>query len=242
MFRVKGNMLTRRIALWTAFLALAAGIAIALRPRDGFATFSRSHPFSMLAPLAPPGWEVRDTPLGATELSSGEAARTLYFNDYFYKTYRRGEVAVGVYAAYWAPGRLDPVRVDGHTPDACWVAAGGTVTERDDSWVLPKFGDRTFWPGRFRVFEFPFGREEVVFWHCFGGKPQRIADEKISGLFYWLRHFSQNLRATAFGLEPREQIFVRISTNRTFDELARSNLWPAITSSLLPSGIFEPAD
>lgn len=232
----------RRIALWTAFFALAAGIAVTLRPRTGVASFSRSHPFAALAPAAPPGWEVRDTPLGATELAAGEAARTLNFDDYFFKTYRKGAMEVGVYAAYWTPGRLDPALVAGHTPDACWVGAGGTIVEGDDSRVLPGFGNRVLRPAYFRVFEFPRSREEVVFWHCFGGRPVRFADQVGSPLLGRLRGFEQTLGLTAFGLAPQEQIFVRISTNRTIDELVRSDLWPGLTSSLLPSGIFEPAN
>jgi hypothetical protein len=109
-------MPVRRIALWAAFLALMAGIAFTLRSQIGVASFSRSHPFAMLAPVAPPGWDVQDTPLGATELSAGEAARTLNFDYFFYKTYRRGNMEVRGYAAYWAPGRLDPAKVAAHTP------------------------------------------------------------------------------------------------------------------------------
>jgi hypothetical protein len=183
---------------------------------------------------------VRDTPLGATEWSAGEAARALDFDDYFYKTYRSGDMEVRVYAAYWAPGRLDPALVGAHTPDACWVGAGGTMVERDDSRVLLGVGERVVRPACFRIFEFPHGREEVVFWHCFGGNPVRLPDQEASPLLGRLRRFAKSLRLTAFGFAPREQIFVRISTNRTIDELVRSDLWPRMIS-LLPAGIFEPA-
>jgi hypothetical protein len=232
----------RRAALWAAFLALLAGVAVTLRSRIGVSSFSRAHPFGALAPVAPPGWEVRDTPLGATELASGEAARTLDFDDFFYKTYAKGALAVRVYAAYWTPGRLDPAMVAGHTPDACWVGAGGTIIERDDARVLPGFGNRVFRPACFRVFEFPHGREEVVFWLCVAGKPVRFADLERSYLLGRLSRFVQTLRLTAFGLAPQEQIFVRISTNRTFDEVVSSDLWPPLTSSFARSGIFEPAN
>jgi len=235
-------MLARRIALWAAFLALVAAIAVTLRPRTGVASFSRSQPLATLAPVAPPGWEVQDTPLGATESSAGDAARTLDFNDYFFKTYRKGAMDVGVYAAYWTPGRLDPSLVATHTPDVCWVDAGGAIVEHDDSRVLPGVGSRVFRPAYFRVFEFPQGREEVVFWYCLGGRPVRFADQETSPLLGRLRRFGQTLSLTAFGLAPQEQIIVRISTNRTIDELVRSDLWPGVASSLLQSGIFEPAN
>ncbi len=230
----------RRIALWTAFLALLAGITVTLRPRNSFASFSRSHPFGALAPVAPSGWEVQDTPLGATEFSAGETARTLYFNDFFYKTYTKGEMRVRVYAAYWAPGRLDPSMVASHTPDECWVSAGGTIIVRDDRRVLPSFGKRVFSQAYFRAFQFSQGREEVVFWYSLGGKPNRSMVQGTSPLLAGLRFFGQALSLTRFGFAPREQIFVRISTNRTIDELVTSDLWPELASSLIQIGILEP--
>jgi len=48
------------------------------------------------------------------------------------------------------------------------------------------------------------------------------------------------LSLTRFGFAPREQIFVRISTNRTIDELVTSDLWPELASSLIQIGILEP--
>jgi hypothetical protein len=175
-------------------------------------------------------------------LSAGEAARTLNFDDFFYKTFRRGGTEVGVYAAYWAPGRLDPATVASHTPDLCWVGAGGTIVERDDSRVLLFPGNRVLRPASFRVFEFPQGSEEVVFWHCVGGTPVRFADSEASPLLAGLRRFEKTLGLTAFGLAPQEQIFVRISTNRTIDELVRSDLWPGLTPFLRESGILGPAN
>ena len=120
--------------------------------------------------------------------------------------------------------------------------AGGTIVEHDNSRVLTSFGNRVLRPARFRVFEFPQGREEVVFWYFFGGKPVQFADQETSPLIGRLRRFKKMLSLTAFGLAPKEQIFIRISTNRTIDELVRSDLWPGLTSSLRGSGILEPAD
>jgi len=235
-------MLVRRIALWASFLALVAGIAVTLLSRHGVASYSRSHPFATLAPAAPRGWEVRDTPLGATELAAGEAARTLNFDDFFYKTYSRGEMDVRVYAAYWSPGRIDPALVAAHSPDVCWVNAGGAIVDRDDNRMLTAPGKRALWPASFRVFEFPRGREEVIFWHCVGDKTVRFADQDSSPLMGRLQRFEKTMDLTAFGLAPQEQVFIRISTNRTIDELVRSDLWPALTSSMQEIGIFGKAD
>ena len=235
-------MLTRRIALWAAFLALAAVIGVILCRPPAVVSFSPSKPFTAIAPEPPAGWTVRDTPLGPTELAAGEAAHTLNFDAYFCKTYERDGMEVTVYAAYWTPGRLDPSLVDGHIPDVCWVGAGGSIVESDERRVVPGPGGQSSLPARFRVFEFPRNREEVVFWHCVGGKAVWLEDQKASPLFGRLRRFGQILRITGFGLSPQEQVFVRISTNRTLRELLMSDLWPAFASFLGRSGLLEPVD
>jgi len=144
-----------------------------------------------------------------------------------------------VYVAYWVPGHKNPMLVTNHTPDICWVSAGGIIVERDDSRVLPRNGSKVFQPASFRVFEFPSGREEVVFWYTLGGKTIQLADLETSPLLGRLRRFKQILSLTSSGLASQEQIFVRISTNRTIDEVIRSDLWPALTSTLSASGIVE---
>jgi hypothetical protein len=148
---------------------------------------------------------------------------------------------VRVYAAYWLPGHLDPTQVTNHTPDICWVSEGGTIVERDDGRMLPGYGNIVFRPASFRVFEFPRGREEVVFWYGLGGKTIQFADLETSPLIGRLRRFGQTLQLTLSGLAAQEQIFVRISTNRTIDEVIRSDLWPGLTSTLRRSGIVEQA-
>jgi hypothetical protein len=172
---------------------------------------------------------------------SEEVSRTLKFDDFFYKTYRKGSTEVRVYAAYWAPKRLDPEIVARHTPDVCWVGAGGTIVERDDGRVLPGPGTRVLRPAYFRVFEFPLSTEQVVFWHLLGQVPVQSADQEGKSLIGRLRLFKQSLDLTAFGLRPQEQMFVRISTNGTIGDLVRSDLWPSLVASLAPSGIVGPA-
>jgi hypothetical protein len=233
-------VLSRRIALWTASLALAAVIGLVLFRPAGVVSFPVSRSFARLAPEAPPGWEARDAPLGATELAAGEAAQSLNFDAFFSKVYRRGAMEVRVYAAYWTPGREDPSLVEGHIPDVCWVGAGGVVVGRDDARIVHGPGGRDSIPARFRVFEFTLRREEVVFWHLIGRRQVGLADQVSSPVLGRLHRFGQILRITSFGLSPQEQVFVRISTNRTVDELVMSDLWPAFGPLLREGGILGP--
>jgi len=201
-------------------------------------SFSEAHPVSLLAPTAPPGWTVKDTPLGATETSVGETIKQLDLSGYFFKTYRHGGMDVRVYVAYWAPGRMDPREVWSHQPDVCWVGNGGTILTQDDQRVLRGAEAGHTAPARFGGFEFPQGREEVVFWHLVGGKPSGFETEEVSGVVSRWRHFTNSLRLSGFGLEPKEQMEVRISTNRSIDEVMRSDLWPRLVSALSSTGVF----
>jgi hypothetical protein len=146
---------------------------------------------------------------------------------------------VRVYVAYWAPGRLDPALVWLHQPDNCWVDNGGIILKRDDARVLPTPGDRHLSPALFRVFQFPDSKEEVVFWDSVGGRPSGFQWENQSFVASRWTRFVHSLRISFFGLAPKEQLVIRISTNRTIDELVKSDLWPRLTSSLASSGIVE---
>ena len=230
-------MSVRRIALCAAFLALAAGIGVSLCTRTGPTSYAQTLRVATLAPPAPVGWSAQDTPLGATELSAGSAVRVLNFDDFIYRTYRRGALTVRVYAAYWKPGRMDPTLVASHTPDACWVASGGAIVVADNHRVLPAAGNRSLLPAQYRIFEFPRGREEVVFWYTLGGQPVGFADQQQSPFLGRILRLGQVLHLTGYGLAPRDQLLVRISTDRTIEELIRSDLWPALSASLLRSGL-----
>jgi hypothetical protein len=230
----------RRTVLMLGSLALFAGVLVTLRSRRGEPAYSRSHPLSILAPPPPAGWEVRDTPIGATAGSAEAAIRALNFDDYVYRTYRSGGLVVRVYAAYWSPGRMDPSLISIHIPDICWVGSGATLVDSEDGRILPGAGGSLL-PGNFRVFEFPHGREEVVYWHCVRGTPLSAAAPDSLPLSERLRAFGRTLLGTSFGLAPADQVFVRISTNRTIAEVVASDLWPVLTASLRPSGIAGPA-
>jgi len=220
-------------------VALGAAVGVNLWPKAGVQSFSAAHPLSVLAPSVPPGWTVKDTSLGTTEISVGETLKTLDLSDYFYKTYWHDGMAVRVYVAYWTPGRIDPRQVWSHQPDICWVGGGGNILTKNDGRVLPGEETGHSVPGRFRVFEFPQGREEVVFWHLVGGKLSGFGRDEQSLVASRWWHFENSLSLSGFGFAPKEQLVVRISTNRTMNDVVKSALWPRLTASFGSTGLFE---
>ena len=231
-------MRLRSAVLISGTAVLFAAIGVNLRPKIGVQSFSAIHPLSVLAPKAPPGWTVKDTPLGPTEISVGDTLRTLNLSDYFFKTYHQGNMDVRVYVAYWSPGKLDSRRVWSHRPETCWVANGAIMLLGNDRRVLDGGTAARLMPASYGIFQFPQGREEEVFWHLVGGKLSGFESENTSLISKW-RHFENSLSLTGFGVAPKEQIVVRISTNRTIDDVIHCELWPFLLMSLSSSGIVD---
>jgi hypothetical protein len=228
----------RRFALALGFAAVLIGVVVNLHPKTARTTFSAAYPLSRLTPAVPKGWTMKESPLAATELMVGETLRTLNLTDYFYKTYSHEGMDVRIYVAYWSAGQLDPRQVWAHQPDRCWTANGGIILERDDTRILAPRGVEHSAPALFRVFQFPAGREEVVFWHLIDGHVSGFDWTDRSPLGSRWRRFLNSLRQNSFGFAPKEQLVVRISTNRSIDALLQSRLWPTMVASLRPTGIF----
>lgn len=229
----------RRFALIFGFAALLIGVAVNMHPKTAHTTFSAAYPLSRLSPAAPKGWIMKESPLASTELMVGETLRTLNLTDYFYRTYSHEGMEVRIYVAYWSAGQLDPREVWAHQPDHCWTANGGIILERDDSRILAARGVDQSCPALFRVFQFPTGREEVVFWHLIGGHVSGFDWTDRSPMGSRWRHLLDSLHQNSFGFAPKEQLVVRISTNRSIDALLQSRLWPPMVDSLRPTGIFD---
>ena len=76
------------------------------------------------------GWSYTDFDLANSEESSDRIASFLNFDDSLYRVYVKGNVRVGVYIAYWTPGKVSYRWAGAHTPDTCWVVNGWTRIDR----------------------------------------------------------------------------------------------------------------
>lgn len=232
--------LIKTFTLCLGGLSLFIAFAVALlQPRELPYFVAQATLASMLDTVEVTGWRAENKALGDSEFQAARVSETLRFDDAVYRVYRRGEVEVGVYIAYWKPGKLDPWLIALHTPDSCWVLAGATMSDRNDERKLGN-GQFELRPGNFRRFRWPStpSQTEVVFWHLYGGKPSGFPVTGVGGR--WRGRWEElllTLRNTQWGRVKKEQVLVRVSTNRSVEELVSSDLWPALVNALEPIGI-----
>ncbi len=160
-----------------------------------------------------PGWSSQELPLGETEEVRNTVERRLNFDDYFSRVYRSGETQVGVYIAYWEPGKTAVRMVGAHTPDTCWVQNGWVCTDRESN-VQKEVGNTDLKPGEFGIYEIRDNVQHVLFWHLVGDRVYGYEQEDSHNRFATLHDMIN------FGLNQRqEQYFIRISSNRPFSEI-----------------------
>ena len=186
-------------------------------------------------PAAITGWQAHEEPLGSTELLRGQVAAILNFDDYLYRVFTRGNFRVGVYVAYWKPGRMPVSRVVSHTPDRCWTENGWTCQEMrfNETWDIPPVGRLK--PTQRRLFRAPDGSlENVAFWHVvngeffdFGSRFTAFTDPKM-----WLKN---TIAYAVAGSD--EQCFIRLTCNRPFEELKGDPGWEELIGALAKLGL-----
>ncbi len=159
------------------------------------------------------GWSFRELPLAETEEARNTVERRLNFDDYVSRVYRSGETEVGVYIAYWEPGKTAVRMVGAHTPDTCWVQNGWTCTARESD-VRKEVRNVDLKPGEFGVYEIRDHVQHVLFWHLVGNRVYGYEQHDSHNRFATLQDMMQ------FGLNQRqEQYFIRVSSNRPFEEI-----------------------
>lgn len=189
-------------------------------------------------PTELPGWQARDAPLGTSELLRGQVEATLNYDAYVYRIFTRGDTQVGAYLAYWRKDRMPVSRVASHTPDRCWTENGWTCESMkfNEIWSVPAGG--VFQPGQRRVFKSPGGiQENVIFWHLINGKAFDFGER-----FTLFTHPGKWLRDTiAYAvLGSGEQCFIRLTSNRPFEELKGDPGWEELLAALAKLGLEAP--
>jgi len=189
-------------------------------------------------PVRLAGWETRDEPLGANEMVRTAVERTLNYDDYVYRLFRKGETAFGIYVAYWAPGRMPVQKVASHTPDRCWTENGWECEEMRFAETI-KTGEISLRPAQWRIFRAPgpnAQKEYVVYWHLVG---KRLYDygnrfNARPDLVKWWRD------TVAYAMSGSDaQYFIRITSNRPFQELVDDPAFFTVIGCVADLGLRE---
>ncbi len=179
---------------------------------------------------APEGWTV------ATRDDLGRFADILQTDHLLERVYVKtpddgAPVRVTVYAAWWAPGAASVSTVAAHTPEACWPGAGWErAPERDGRRDLPLADGRAALGAEQRSFVNQNYPQTVWFWHVVAGEPMRPFDPRS-----WREQLRQFFRHGV--RRDQAQAFVRVSSNRPWEELADELLLVRVLDGFAELGV-----
>jgi hypothetical protein len=235
-FRVRKLVITGATALLAVAFASVVLVPLAYPERRAVtASIENTIPTDM------PGWSVYTLPIAETESLRLHVNKVLRYDEAVYRDFRRGNVHVGIYAAYWAPGKVGVSEAGAHTPDTCWIVAGWHRAARAHKVVLAA-DHRTLLPAEIGTFEKDGTTEHVVFWHLLGGQP--VSFDQYGWDQAWAAKFKRGVSWVTdlwrFGFaQRRDQCFVRVTTNVPVREALRDRDIQALLVRCAPLGIFD---
>jgi exosortase len=139
-------------------------------------------------------------------------------------------ISITMYIAYWKPGQSAVSSVASHTPDACWPGAGWKAEETDTRTAQLPLLDRTTETAEYRVFSYHNTPRHVWYWHSYNRRLIEKLDPR--------RPMQLIASVLRFGVRSDgEQLFVRFSSNRPWDEIQNEPLISEIFAHLKPYGI-----
>lgn len=213
--------------LATGFLTFFSVLGLKL-----FFVFSPPPPVSLtesiseILPTEINGWSYADFDLATSDESSDRIASFLNFDDSLYRVYKKENIHVGVYIAYWTPGKVSYRWAGAHTPDTCWVVNGWTRLDREYS-IPFQVNEIKLKNAEFGIYKKDRSIENVYFWHLVGGEPFGYAQKEIPNIFGALIDIQK------YGLNLRqEQFFIRISSNENLETLQSTEGFDSIISGL----------
>ncbi len=182
-------------------------------------------------PATAEGWSVRDSD-DLYQFSGILETTHLMERTYLHPAIGGQPAQVTVYIAYWPPGQTSVSRVASHTPDACWPGAGwrSQTNDGDRRQTLSGAGGALA-PAEHRIFRTERGlTQQVWFWHVFDGQVIDYRDP------YSIPALLQI--AWRYGFRRQgSQYFVRLSSNRPWNELADEPLLQDILRGLAKTGL-----
>jgi hypothetical protein len=225
----------KKFILIFGFLVLLA--ALGLRAYFSLVPPPESTMHEKLADIVPsdlPGWKIKDMDMAESPESSARITDFLNFDDALFRVFQKGETFVGLYIAYWTPGKASYRWAGAHTPDTCWVQNGWTRKEREYS--VP-FGSAKaqFQPAEYGVYEKDGSAQNVYFWHLVGGQAfsyKQQGGHNILAALIDIKQHGLNLR--------QEQFFIRLSSNQGLEELKNTPGFNQILESMTHIGLVHP--
>jgi hypothetical protein len=213
-----------------AGLVLSAGAIglLAMVDRPARPSPAQAPDLAALLPEPPPGWTARTTP------DLDQYSGTLQTHAVVERVYSAGPTLksahLTLYLAYWRPGQASVSLVDTHTPDACWPGTGWEAKPVPSERAVLGIGGRMLAPAESRLFVLNRFETRVWFWHLYGGRPVAFVDPdsawRLLGLA-WRNGFGH----------AEDQLFVRVSSNRPWQEIASQPALSQFFANLKPLGL-----
>ncbi|MBS0633074.1 MAG: exosortase/archaeosortase family protein [Verrucomicrobia bacterium] len=218
-------------------LALASGLLFAVALAGFFYASTRPSirhdlPAPDLAAILPPkveGWAV-ETSDDLYRFSSTLKTDYLAQRTYLRNT-PQGVEQITVYLAYWRAGQASVSLVASHTPDACWPGSGWEPAKQPPPTVPLAINGRSLPAVEYRQFLGSDNyQQNVWFWHTYDGK----------AIAYRNPYSARELLNIAWHYGFRrdgDQMFVRVSSNRPWSDLAREPFLAGIFDQLRGYGL-----
>jgi hypothetical protein len=176
--------------------------------------------FDRYLPKSVPGWSIEVKPIADSPEMTKIAEGLLRYDAATLRIYRKNNLEIGIFIAFWLPGKIHPQNIDAHTPDVCWVANGWNMN------VLPPLPNFTEGTGpevplsNVRHFK-ALGKElEVLYWHVNGTefRSNHSVDEMLLPRRKLLERQLRNYW-NSVTVGSREQLFARLSVNGKASDL-----------------------
>jgi len=181
-----------------------------------------------LLPDAPPGWTARDSD------DMDRYSDVLRTHALIERVYSAGPALASerltLYLAYWRAGQAPVSLVDAHTPDVCWPGTGWESEPVPHARETLGIGGQMLAPAECRLFAHKAFETHVWYWHLYGGRPLAIVDPHSA-----TRLLKLGLR---YGFSRAEdQLFVRVSSNRPWEEISSQPALRQFFANLKPLGL-----
>jgi hypothetical protein len=215
-------------------LILLTAFGAQMLPRRFAPSRQSEEPLAVILPGDTAGWSYRDQPIADTAEMRRAVGEMLNYNEAVFRVYRKNSsnAELAVYVAYWEPGRVHPRLVAQHTPDACWVEAGWTMSDPRYAEVVALAGNKVTKPGQYRCFSLMGQLQYVIYWHLVDGEPSAFTGGPSRRAPMFLTELWHDL----FRVQGA-QYFIRISSNVPFEQLSKEAHFVEVMGSLAKLGL-----